>query len=72
MKTMTMNNHMDEMWHITHRYGVGQRVMWRGGFGTEPAKPATIVGLGNKNGRPLYDLDNDHWAYETQIDGVVT
>jgi hypothetical protein len=65
------NQFMDDLWTIEHKYEVGQRVMWRGGFGTEAAKPATITGTGDKNGRPLYDLDNGHWAYETQIDGVV-
>ena len=66
------NEFMDDIFTIEHKYIPGQRVMWRGGFGTEPAKPATIVDTGEKNGRPLYDLDNGHWAYETQIDGVIS
>ena len=65
------SEYMDDLWTIQHKYAVGQRVMWRGGFGTEPAKPARIIGLGDKRGRPLYDLDNGHWAYETQIDSVI-
>ena len=58
-------------YEIEHEYEVGDRVMWRGAFGAAVARPATITGLGEKNGRPLYDLDNGHWAYETQIDGLV-
>lgn len=51
----------------TSGYTVGQTVLWRGGFGSNPERPARIVGFGEKNGRPLVDLDNGHWAYLTQI-----
>jgi hypothetical protein len=52
---------------ITHYFQVGEIVMWRGGFGSDAPKLATITDLGEKNGRPLYDLDNGHWAYEYQL-----
>ena len=55
---------------IVHEYKVGQRVMWRGAWGTEPPKPATVVDTGEKNGEPVYDLDNGRWAYEYQLDEV--
>lgn len=54
---------------MDYQFEIGQRVWWCGGFGTELPKLATIVDLGEKNGRPVYDLDNDHWAYEYQLKG---
>ena len=35
---------------IVHEYKVGQKVMWRGSWGTEPPKPAVVVDTGEKNG----------------------
>lgn len=49
-------------------FKVGEKVMWRGGFGMDPPKTATIRGFGEKNDRPLADLDNGHWAYLTQLE----
>jgi hypothetical protein len=62
-----MNEYDYEGYTIEHKYEVGQKVMWRGGFGSDAPKLAKITGLGDKNGRPLYDLDNGHWAYEYQL-----
>ena len=53
---------------IAHEYKVGQKVMWRGAWGTEPPKPAVVVDTGEKNGEPVYDLDNGRWAYEYQLE----
>ena len=53
---------------MLNEFKIGQRVMWRGSWGTDPAKPATITGKGTKNGRPVYDLDNGHWCYENQLE----
>ncbi len=55
---------------MNHTYKIGDTVMWRGGFGMHMAKPARIVGLGEKNDEPVYDLDNGHWAYEYQLDST--
>jgi hypothetical protein len=41
--------------------------MWRGSWGTRQPAPAKIIDLGEKNGEPVYDLDNGHWAYEHQL-----
>lgn len=49
------------------KYKLRERVYWRGGFGSEPKKLATITGFGEKNGRKLVDLSNGHWAYTSQI-----
>jgi len=64
---------------------IGDTVLWRGGFGSEPAKPAVVEGIeitgGHKYGDAVdevpwsevydrnvtVDLDNDHWAYASQI-----
>jgi hypothetical protein len=52
---------------MKYKFRKGQRVQWRGGFGRDGAKPALIAGTGEKNGRPVYDLDNGHWCYEEQL-----
>lgn len=59
-----------EMYEIEYEFEVGQRVLWRGGFGSDPERVAVIVGNGTKNNRPVYDLDNGHWAYEDQLRGL--
>lgn len=55
---------------MIYQFEVGQQVMWSGGWGTREPKLATIVDKGEKNDRPVYDLDNGHWAYEYQLEGV--
>jgi hypothetical protein len=55
---------------MEHKYEIGQRVMWRGSWGRNAPLPATIVGMGGKNGEPVYDLNNGHWAYEDQLDAM--
>lgn len=52
---------------MQYTFRVGQRVMWSGIFGTAPARLATVEALSSKNGRPVYCLDNNHWAYENQL-----
>lgn len=56
---------------LTYKFTVGDRVMWRGGWGTQAKRRARIIDIGEKNGRPVYDLDNGHWAYEYQLTGTV-
>lgn len=56
---------------MVYRYKIGAMVVYRPGFGMDPPTVATILGIGEKNNRQLYDLDNGHWAYESQIDYVV-
>jgi hypothetical protein len=53
-----------------YQYEIGQRVMWSGGWGTYPPVAATITGNGEKNGKPVYDLNNGHWAYEYQLQTI--
>lgn len=52
---------------MDYLYEIGQTVLWRGGWGTQAPIPARIVDLGEKNGTPVYDLANGHWAYEYQL-----
>lgn len=54
---------------MRHRFKVGDQIEHRPGFGMLPPELAVITGLGEKNGRPLYDLANGHWTYEQQIIG---
>jgi len=56
----------------------GSKVMVRGGFGTEPARLATVTGLDAdiKNGRPGIDYEvvntgEGRWAYLDQVVKVV-
>lgn len=55
---------------VACKFRIGQTVIWRGGWGTQPPKSARIVDTGEKNGRAVYDLDNGHWAYEYQLEEV--
>ena len=55
---------------MEYQYEIGQEVMWRGSWGNQAPKPARIIDKGEKNGKPLYDLDNGHWAYEYQLGEV--
>jgi hypothetical protein len=52
---------------MEYQYQIGQKVMWSGGWGSLPPKVAVVVDYGEKNGKPVYDLHNGHWAYEEQL-----
>ena len=53
---------------MNYQFNIGDQVIWRGGWGVRTPQPARIVGLGEKNDAPVYDLDNGHWAYEYQLE----
>lgn len=55
---------------MDYQYEIGQEVQWSGGWGTRASKPAKIIDKGEKNGQPIYDLDNGHWAYEYQLQEI--
>lgn len=56
---------------MTHRYNEGERVRYRGAFGSGPSETVTIESAEDeKNGRPIYALSNGHWCYEDQIIGA--
>ena len=52
------------------KISVGDKVMWRGGFGTQPPKEATITGIelcgyaGAKYGEPRSSVD---WSQQDRI-----
>jgi|TARA_R110000824_G_scaffold44153_2_gene128629 hypothetical protein len=46
---------------------IGNKVNWRGAWGTYPPEEVTIIGDGMKGGEVVYDLDNGHWAYGRQL-----
>jgi len=50
-----------------HKYKMGDKIKYRGGFGDGPVEEVTIESRGSKNGKPVYDLSNGHWCYEYQI-----
>lgn len=51
----------------TRKYRVGDSIVYRPAFGTGPLTNVVITGLGRKNGKNVYDLDNGHWCYEESI-----
>ncbi len=51
-----------------HKYGVNEVIVYRPDFGTGKPEVVAITGLGEKNGKPVYGLDNGRWCYEHQID----
>jgi len=53
-----------------YKFEIGQKVMWSGSWGTRAPQPAKIIDKGDKNGQPVYDLDNGHWAYEYQLEEI--
>jgi len=52
-------------------YQIGDMVQYRGNFGNGPIEQVTVIGIGSKNDRVVYDMNNGHWAYEYQIVGKV-
>lgn len=52
---------------MTHKFQIGERVMWRGSFGSAPPVETLVIGRGYKNDEPVYDLASGHWAYEGQL-----
>ena len=55
---------------MDYLFSIGDRVMWSGAWGTKAPRPARVVGRGDKNNEPVYDLDNGHWAYEYQLEAT--
>lgn len=53
------------------KYRVGDRIVYRPDFGSGPQTEVTITGLGHKNDKHVYDLDNGRWCYEDSIDRKV-
>lgn len=51
---------------------IGTEVVYRGGFGFGEPTRASVIGLGKKNGKIVYDLSDGHWCYGHQIDSVNT
>jgi hypothetical protein len=48
------------------KFKVGDPVFYRGAWGTEAPRACLITGIGEKNGRVVYDNDLPHWGYEDQ------
>jgi lysine/ornithine N-monooxygenase len=46
---------------------IGNKVNWLDSKTGSTPKEVTIVGDGMKGGEVVYDLDNGHWAYESQL-----
>jgi hypothetical protein len=53
-----------------HKFHIGQWVRYRGAWGRYTAKPCTITGIGEKNGKTVYDNSLSKWGYEDQYEAV--
>lgn len=51
-------------------FTIGQRVLYRGAWGTAKPKMCTITGRGVETGRVVYDNDLGHWGYAYQYEAV--
>jgi len=55
-------------------HGVGDRVNYSGGFGSEESQPGKITGFGSKNGKRVIDVITDkgseHWGYVDQFSTI--
>ena len=84
--TMTMNNKMINKMN-TRTITVGSRVRFRGAWGRDPQKIATVLSI-ERTASPsdkygvsvdsvdvddtyILDLSDGHWCYSRQVDGVV-
>lgn len=47
---------------------VGDKVAYRGSWGDAVPELVTITGVGEKNGRVIYDTDGGRWGYADQFD----
>jgi len=52
---------------MSHKFRIGERVIWRGAWGQEPPREALVIGRGHRDGEMVYDLASGHWAYERQL-----
>ena len=54
------------------KYRIGDVVEYRGSWGKDPVEVVTIIGMDDEEKDELvYDLSNERWCYEDQIDGLV-
>lgn len=51
-------------------FTIGQKVLYRGAWGTNNPRLCTITGKGEKNDRTVYDNDLGHWGYAYQYEPV--
>jgi hypothetical protein len=58
-------------WNDKPTLFIGDRVLYAGAWGTGDPRPGTITGRGEKNGKPVFDvqLDNgaNHWGHADQF-----
>ena len=47
---------------------IGERVIYRGGWGADEPVEVTCIGEGEKNDLPVYDTDNGRWGYAHQFE----
>jgi hypothetical protein len=72
IKTQSSTERKAKMtWNDKPTLFIGDRVLYAGAWGTEDPQPGIILGRGEKNGKPVFDvqLDNgaEHWGYANQF-----
>ena len=59
---------------FNYKFKVGDKVWYRGAWGSEPKKKGTITDLDEKNDRAVYGVDCDdkdsRWGYEDQFERI--
>ena len=59
---------------IEPTFGIGDRVLYRGSWGTGPAQPGTIIGDGIESNATVYDVQLESgetkWGYADQFELV--
>ena len=53
---------------IEYNPRIGERVIYKGGWGMDAPVVCKCTGAGMKNGRPVYDNDLGHWGYADQYE----
>lgn len=68
-----LRDRFDTIEHRPHKFKAGDRAIYRGDFGNFAAVGCTILEVGEKNGRRVYDCQIDgtgelRWGYQDQFE----
>ena len=53
---------------MVRHFEIGDRVLYRGSWGQYKPQPCIVTGVGEKNGRTIYDNDLNRWGYTDQYE----
>jgi hypothetical protein len=67
-----MSDKMGEENMESHRFKIGDEVIYRTGYNMGPTVPAKIIGIRDILGAPVYYLDNGSWCYVEAVVELVS